>query len=78
MEDRTHHHQASARAGEMGVTTPQASYPTCFGAPSMPRDPTAYVTLLKQRISRGGGPSWLLNMRGTGGPYGAVPECRSW
>jgi phosphoenolpyruvate carboxykinase (ATP) len=33
MGDRMHHHQASARAGELGVTAPQAGFSTCFGAP---------------------------------------------
>ncbi|MCU0892023.1 MAG: phosphoenolpyruvate carboxykinase (ATP), partial [Sandarakinorhabdus sp.] len=46
---------------EIGVTEPDATFSTCFGAPFMPRHPSVYGNLLKQRIARGGVGVWLVN-----------------
>jgi len=55
---------------EIGVTEPQATFSTCFGAPFMPRHPSVYGNLLKERIAKGGVDCWLVNTGWTGGAHG--------
>ena len=55
---------------EIGVTEPSATFSTCFGAPFMPRHPSVYGNLLKERIAEGRVTCWLVNTGWTGGKYG--------
>jgi phosphoenolpyruvate carboxykinase (ATP) len=52
---------------EIGVTEPTATFSTCFGAPFMPRHPSVYGNLLKERIAKGNVTCWLVNTGWTGG-----------
>lgn len=61
---------AKVAGTEIGVTEPQATFSTCFGAPFMPRHPSVYGNLLKDRIARGAVACWLVNTGWTGGAYG--------
>ena len=61
---------AKVAATEIGVTEPEATFSTCFGAPFMPRHPSVYGNLLKERIAKGGVTCWLVNTGWTGGKYG--------
>jgi phosphoenolpyruvate carboxykinase (ATP) len=61
---------AKVAGTEIGVTEPEATFSTCFGAAFMPRRPTVYGNLLKERIAKGGADCWLVNTGWTGGKYG--------
>jgi len=61
---------AKVAGTEIGVTEPEATFSTCFGAPFMPRHPSVYGNLLKERIAKGHVDCWLVNTGWTGGKYG--------
>lgn len=61
---------AKVAGTELGVTEPEATFSTCFGAPFMPRHPSVYGNLLRKRIAKGGVACWLVNTGWTGGQYG--------
>jgi len=61
---------AKVAGTELGVTEPGATFSTCFGAPFMPRHPSVYGNLLRERIAAAGVDCWLVNTGWTGGPYG--------
>ena len=58
---------AKVAGTEIGVTEPQATFSTCFGAAFMPRHPSVYGNLLKERIAKGGVKCWLVNTGWSGG-----------
>lgn len=55
---------------ERGVTEPEPTFSTCFGAPFMPCRPEAYGNLLREKIASHGATCWLVNTGWTGGAYG--------
>ncbi|HTK07736.1 MAG TPA: phosphoenolpyruvate carboxykinase (ATP) [Ktedonobacteraceae bacterium] len=55
---------------EAGVTTPQATFSSCFGAAFLPLQPGEYANLLRERIERHQVRCYLINTGWTGGPYG--------
>jgi phosphoenolpyruvate carboxykinase (ATP) len=61
---------AKVAGTEIGVTEPEATFSTCFGAPFMPRHPSVYGNLLKKRIAEAKVDCWLVNTGWTGGKYG--------
>ena len=61
---------AKVAGTEIGVTEPEATFSTCFGAAFMPRHPSVYGNLLKERIAKGSVQCWLFNTGWTGGKYG--------
>ena len=52
---------AKVAGTEMGVTEPQATFSTCFGAPFMPRHPSIYADLLSKKIRDNDAKCWLIN-----------------
>jgi phosphoenolpyruvate carboxykinase (ATP) len=61
---------AKVAGTEKGVTEPEATFSTCFGAPFMPRHPAEYGNLLRDLIARHGVDCWLVSTGWTGGAYG--------
>ncbi|MCP1676122.1 phosphoenolpyruvate carboxykinase (ATP) [Natronocella acetinitrilica] len=61
---------AKVAGTEMGVTEPEATFSSCFGAPFLVWHPTRYAELLAERIRRDEVSVWLVNTGWTGGPYG--------
>ncbi len=61
---------AKVAGTERGVTEPQPTFSTCFGAPFMPRRPEVYGNLLREKIAQHGATCWLVNTGWTGGAYG--------
>ncbi|WP_377299091.1 phosphoenolpyruvate carboxykinase [Rhizobium sp. SGZ-381] len=61
---------AKVAGTEKGVTEPEATFSTCFGAPFMPRHPTEYGNLLRDLIAKHEVDCWLVNTGWTGGAYG--------
>jgi phosphoenolpyruvate carboxykinase (ATP) len=61
---------AKVAGTERGVTEPQPTFSTCFGAPFMPRRPEVYGNLLREKIAEHGAACWLVNTGWTGGAHG--------
>ena len=61
---------AKVAGTERGLTGPEATFSTCFGAPFMPRHPSIYGNLLRDLIARHDVDCWLVNTGWTGGGVG--------
>lgn len=61
---------AKVAGTERGITEPEATFSTCFGAPFMPQNPAVYARLLGDKIRKHRVTPWLVNTGWTGGPYG--------
>jgi phosphoenolpyruvate carboxykinase (ATP) len=61
---------AKVAGTERGVTEPQATFSTCFGAPFMPLHPTVYASLLAEKVRQHNVQLWMVNTGWTGGPFG--------
>jgi phosphoenolpyruvate carboxykinase (ATP) len=61
---------AKVAGTERGVTEPQATFSTCFGAPFMVLHPGVYADLLGKKIQEHKAVCWLVNTGWSGGPYG--------
>ncbi len=55
---------------EAGVTTPEATFSSCFGAAFLPLRPGEYANLLRERIEKHKVRCYLINTGWTSGPYG--------
>ncbi len=61
---------AKVAGTEAGVTEPQLTFSTCFGAPFLPLHPTKYAEMLGEKMRRHNVNVWLVNTGWTAGPYG--------
>ncbi len=61
---------AKVAGTETGVTEPQATFSTCFGAPFLPLYPSVYANLLGEKLRKHGSRVWLMNTGWSGGAYG--------
>ncbi len=55
---------------EIGVTEPQPTFSTCFGAPFLPQRPSVYARMLGEKLDEHSSSVWLVNTGWTGGPFG--------
>jgi len=55
---------------ERGITEPQTTFSTCFGAPFLPLDPSVYAEMLGERIKKNNARVFLINTGWSGGSYG--------
>jgi phosphoenolpyruvate carboxykinase (ATP) len=61
---------AKVAGTERGVTEPEATFSTCFGAPFLPLAANVYSEMLGERLQRYDARVWLVNTGWSGGPYG--------
>jgi phosphoenolpyruvate carboxykinase (ATP) len=61
---------AKVAGTEVGLTEPQATFSTCFGAPFLTHRPTVYANLLRDRLKTHGSRVYLINTGWIGGPAG--------
>jgi phosphoenolpyruvate carboxykinase (ATP) len=61
---------AKVAGTERGVTEPQATFSSCFGAVFLVWHPTKYAEMLGRLIDEHGSAVWLVNTGWSGGPYG--------
>jgi phosphoenolpyruvate carboxykinase (ATP) len=68
---------AKVAGTERGVTEPQPTFSTCFGAPFMPRRPEVYGNLLREKIAEHGAPAGWSTPAGPAAPTARAGGCRS-
>ena len=61
---------AKVAGTEMGVTEPEATFSSCFGAPFLVWHPTKYAELLAEKLRKHNVRTWLVNTGWSGGAYG--------
>jgi phosphoenolpyruvate carboxykinase (ATP) len=62
---------AKVAGTEIGVTEPQATFSTCFGAPFLPQKPAVYAQMLGEKLAAHPHATvWLVNTGWTGGQFG--------
>ncbi len=61
---------AKVAGTEDGITEPQTTFSSCFGAPFMPLHPTRYAEMLGSKIKEQNVKVWLVNTGWSGGEYG--------
>jgi phosphoenolpyruvate carboxykinase (ATP) len=62
---------AKVAGTEIGVTEPQATFSTCFGAPFLPQPPAVYARMLGEKLVEHPAVTvWLVNTGWTGGSFG--------
>jgi phosphoenolpyruvate carboxykinase (ATP) len=61
---------------ERGVTTPSATFSSCFGAPFLPLPPSYYADVLAGKIDEHQCGVWMINTGWTGGPVGVGSRIR--
>ncbi len=61
---------AKVAGTERGVSEPQATFSTCFGAPFMALNPNVYAGLLGEKMARHKTKAYLINTGWSGGAFG--------
>ncbi|MEX2597369.1 MAG: phosphoenolpyruvate carboxykinase (ATP) [Salibacteraceae bacterium] len=61
---------AKVAGTEAGVTEPQTTFSSCFGAPFLPLHPTKYAEMLGEKMRKNNVNVWLINTGWSGGEYG--------
>ncbi|MGQ0647878.1 MAG: phosphoenolpyruvate carboxykinase (ATP) [Gemmatimonadaceae bacterium] len=67
---------AKVAGTERGVTEPQATFSSCFGAVFLVWHPTKYAEMLGRLIDQHHSHVWLVNTGWSGGPYGVGSRIR--
>jgi len=67
---------AKVAGTERGVTEPNATFSTCFGAPFLPLHPDVYAKFLGEKIAKHNARVWLVNTGWSGGSYGVGKRMR--
>ena len=61
---------------ERGITAPQTTFSTLFGAPFFPLDPSVYAEMLGEKLKETGANVFLVNTGWCGGKAGDVPRMK--
>jgi phosphoenolpyruvate carboxykinase (ATP) len=61
---------AKVAGTEVGITEPNPTFSSCFGAPFLPLHPGQYAQMLGQKMQKHKVNVWMINTGWTGGPYG--------
>ena len=67
---------AKVAGTEAGLSEPEATFSTCFGAPFLAHHPTRYAELLREKVTRHKSAVWLVNTGWIGGAAGSVPRMK--